>query len=47
MRKQIVITELSDGFQWVVYYGEEVVGFGYEDDCFQAIKVARVVYDRT
>ena len=46
MKTQIIITELDDGYQWVVVKNNEVIGFGYENDSFQAFKQAHAVYNR-
>lgn len=46
MKKQIILTALDEGYQWVVVYGNEVVGFGYETYRFEAFKTACAVYDK-
>ena len=48
MSKQIVLTDLNDNgkVQWVVYLDDKVVNFGYEDDRFDAFKVACYTYDK-
>lgn len=43
--KQIIITEITDGYQWIVIRGQEVIGFGFEDDSSQAFKIARATFD--
>lgn len=44
--KQIVLTELTDGFSWFIYQGEKVIACGSAKDRFQAFKEACAAFDK-